>query len=253
MSAMPLLHSATSPCPPQVSFFQAVESGDLQAVLEWIDFDPQIIHSVTTGESARPAFSFDNLAQQQIGLFWDTGMSALHIAVIFNDLPMSSLLLERGIHPDVFTPQKTTPLYYAMTSESFECAQLLIGAGANLNAKHRMGLTPLHEAIRVNSEALVRLLIEHGADPELDNDYGNSPPELARVWHKTAIHRYLQGVTNALKEQHLLHQELEAPVSNDSAVLLMPDPLTPDGLMPDHSEVKSPTNTLSPQKPILRL
>ncbi|MCL7051434.1 hypothetical protein MKW94_009087 [Papaver nudicaule] len=64
---------------------------------------------------------------------------------------------------------------------SEECVRLLVSAGANGNHKDIRGqLTPLHMAAGYVKPDVVRTLIELGADPEIEDERGRTPLELAR-------------------------------------------------------------------------
>lgn len=56
------------------------------------------------------------------------------------------------------------------------------------------GQPPLHVAVVNNQEAVVRLLLENGADPNVRNDEGSSPAEMAAAAGASeAIVALLQG------------------------------------------------------------
>lgn len=59
-------------------------------------------------------------------------------------------------------------------------ARVLLGAGADPNARGEMDETPLHAAIRSGNAELVSLLIQHGADPDLRGEFGTGRELAAR-------------------------------------------------------------------------
>lgn len=59
-----------------------------------------------------------------------------------------------------------TPLQVATRNGNLTVVKMLLGAGADPNARDDLGRTPLHEAVLRNSEELVRTLLEAGADSE---------------------------------------------------------------------------------------
>ena len=68
------------------------------------------------------------------------------------------------------------PLHTAAIENRKEVAELLIRAGANVNAKDtRNGWTPLHVAAVKAEMPLVELLIANGADVNAKNNAGNTP------------------------------------------------------------------------------
>ena len=74
-------------------------------------------------------------------------------------------LLEQGT--DATTPQGdgTTALHWASYWDDGDSADLLIGAGANVNAANDLGVTPLWTACENGSAAMVERLLQAGASP----------------------------------------------------------------------------------------
>ncbi len=76
------------------------------------------------------------------------------------------LLLSKGA--DVHATRgfsKLTPLHVAARSKNIAGSELLVAAGADVNAKDTYDATPLHWAVINNSPEIVKLLLEKGADP----------------------------------------------------------------------------------------
>jgi len=61
-------------------------------------------------------------------------------------------------------PSELTPLHMAVNAGNFQAAQLLVGAGADVNAPTREGRMPLHQAVGRADLALAELLVAHGAN-----------------------------------------------------------------------------------------
>jgi hypothetical protein len=70
------------------------------------------------------------------------------------------------------------PLKVAVTWDDVLAVELLLDAGAAINAKHEGGDTALHHAIRMGNFGVARLLIRRGADQSIRNDQGELPREL---------------------------------------------------------------------------
>ena len=93
----------------------------------------------------------------------------LHRAAEEGDMARASELVREGAALNVFDDIGYTPLHYAAKNERFEIVQLLIEAGANINAREEE--TNSDTAIAVAAESaspgMVKLLLQHGADPSI--------------------------------------------------------------------------------------
>ena len=90
-------------------------------------------------------------------------------------------LLEGGADPDAARGDGLSALHLAAQQGSLEIAQLLIGSGATVEAKTRIGdYTPLHLASGGAHASVVRALIDAGADPAaITSRTGVTPLHLA--------------------------------------------------------------------------
>ena len=70
---------------------------------------------------------------------------------------------------------EATPLYYAAQSGHKEIAELLIGKGADVDAKDDLGLTSLYHAVIEEQKEIAELLIAKGADVNAKNNFGETP------------------------------------------------------------------------------
>jgi ankyrin repeat protein len=90
----------------------------------------------------------------------------------------------------------STPLHWAAWKGHAEIVQILLDAGADMQAKNEnghWGNTPLHAAAHGNQAAAARVLIASGADVNAKDSFGQTP--LAH----TAIHK-ATAAAKALKE-----------------------------------------------------
>lgn len=108
--------------------------------------------------------------------------SALHWAVIANQVEMAKYLLDEGAKIEGtddlggFTP--------LMETSMLEMVQLLVKRGANVNAKNKMNYTPLHKAVfnfmgadpnEKDCEKILNLLLEKGANIDAQDNNGITP------------------------------------------------------------------------------
>jgi uncharacterized protein len=73
-----------------------------------------------------------------------------------------------------------TPLHWMATLGDLVAIELLIAAGANIDAADDQGNTPLHEAVSSRHTSAVLLFLERGASVTVKNMSGLSPRDLAQ-------------------------------------------------------------------------
>lgn len=84
-------------------------------------------------------------------------LSALIDAVMHNQAKKVVRLLKRGVNPNECEDELLfSPLHYAAAHSRVEVAQLLLAAGANLEAKDFEGFTPLETACLHGNRAFIR-------------------------------------------------------------------------------------------------
>jgi ankyrin repeat protein len=74
---------------------------------------------------------------------------------------------------------------------NLEAAQLLLTAGADVNARMEHGLTALHCAALQGLEEMVQLLLHHVADDTLTDDRGRTAVQIASSHKQSTIVRLL--------------------------------------------------------------
>ncbi len=118
------------------------------------------------------------------------GDTVLHVAAAGYRVEIARMLMEAGA--DVASAKNrrcSQPLHYAadghQESPSWNPArqvamlQLLLEAGAPMNAQDKNGASPLHRAVRTRCATAVKCLIEAGADPAIWNKPGSTAFHLA--------------------------------------------------------------------------
>lgn len=78
-----------------------------------------------------------------------------------------------------------SPLHIVANWGDIEAIEILVSAGADINAKGETGFTPLHCAAEQNRPAAILKLLQLGARI-LENDDGETPLELAESLDNTA-------------------------------------------------------------------
>lgn len=93
----------------------------------------------------------------------------LHSAAQDGDLEKVEKLLKAKYPVNRFDELGKTPLHYAVAGEHFAVVEVLIRAGANVNAhdERTIGNTPLADCAKTCSFQMAQRLIRAGADPTI--------------------------------------------------------------------------------------
>lgn len=111
------------------------------------------------------------------------GYTALHYAAQHNHVKIVIFLLSKGCPPDA-SSCGATPLHRASYSGSLESCELLLKAGADVNAidsSYRDMGSPLHKAYSVANVPTVALLLTYGANPLQLDASGKTPVQLLKM------------------------------------------------------------------------
>ncbi|GLD97359.1 hypothetical protein PINS_up006043 [Pythium insidiosum] len=103
------------------------------------------------------------------------GLTALHRAVSNEHLELVQVLLVAGADIEAPGPNAQTALHQATLMDSVAMATLLIDAGADVNASTLDSAAPLHIAARRGNEKMLALLASKGADKSKRNNQGQTP------------------------------------------------------------------------------
>ncbi|MCC6795838.1 MAG: ankyrin repeat domain-containing protein, partial [Candidatus Hydrogenedentes bacterium] len=78
--------------------------------------------------------------------------------------------LSEGHDPNLFDEISHTPLHYALENGHLEVCDVLLAAGADINAceEQRIGNTPIREVAEDCSFQVAEWLVSHGADPNIE-------------------------------------------------------------------------------------
>jgi ankyrin repeat protein len=113
------------------------------------------------------------------------GTTALHYAVLADNLPVVRLLLQHGADASAANRYGMTPLQGAATNGSGQAAELLLEAGADANAVLAEGESVLMTAARTGGVDVINRLLDYGADISArERWYG----ETALIWAAAENH-----------------------------------------------------------------
>ncbi len=96
---------------------------------------------------------------------------------------LAQLLIDAGAEINAQDPRDGTPLMICAGEGHIALAELLLRYGADINAQHaKSGETALFTAIRTPRLPVLEFLLQHKADPNIPNDSGETPLLKAEKW-----------------------------------------------------------------------
>jgi ankyrin repeat protein len=125
----------------------------------------------------------------------EDGFFPLGLAAFFGHPETVRLLLARGadVAQVARNAMRIQAIHAAVAGRSRETVELVVEAGAPINAQQDKGWTALHEVVNKKDLDLTRYFLAHGADPKVQNDEGKSPIGLAAEQGSAAILKVLKG------------------------------------------------------------
>ena len=105
------------------------------------------------------------------------GMTALHWAAMKGRLDLAEMLVDAGADLEAGTRLGGhTPLHVASRAAQAPLVEALLQAGADATAATTTAATPLHFAAAAGSAAAIEALVRHGADPDArEPEWGQTP------------------------------------------------------------------------------
>jgi ankyrin repeat protein len=134
-----------------------------------------------------------------VNRFSADGFTALHFAAYYGALGAMRLLIERGADLEAVTQNflSNMPLHAAAAGATRrEACSILLGAGANVNAKQHDGYAVLHTPAMHGDRAQVELMLSYGADPGVKSDKGETPGDMAAAQGHSDIAAMLRGLAS---------------------------------------------------------
>jgi len=123
------------------------------------------------------------------------GWTPLHAASFANNAATAAVLIGAGADVNARAKNRfdNTPLQVAMLSQASDAAKVLIAHGADLDAKMSEGATALHEAAMNGDVTSIRMLLAAGADPSIQLPDGRTALDFARAAKNEEAARLLQA------------------------------------------------------------
>lgn len=107
------------------------------------------------------------------------GTTALHSAVIGNQMESCEILLRAGISVDAKTKVDRTPLHLAAYNGHERIVKFLLDKNCGVDPEDMLLMTPLHWAVENGYPNVVRMLLSHGADPDRLSKFNKTPRSIA--------------------------------------------------------------------------
>lgn len=147
-----------------------------------------------SSEGATDPFSVEQFIARgsDLGIKGDTGTTILHECIRLRLDALTQLLVDAGAPLDAPDPHDNTPLHFAAIHRGVRGAQLLLLAGANKHAKNFSGQTPLHVAVAFGSQDVAETLLSANARALEKDIHGDTP-----------MH-YAASMGNSMFVEHLL-------------------------------------------------
>ena len=134
---------------------------------------------------------FNTLTGNGVNKRNDDGETRLYRAARSGNIKEVKRLLNNGANPDVPDAHGLTPLHQAAYWGETEIVDLLIKAGANVNAENKgRGWTPLHSAAvsggMRSRKDVIDLLRKAGAEETPKDKHGWTPADYMQLWEENA-------------------------------------------------------------------
>ncbi|GAU50955.1 hypothetical protein TSUD_411430, partial [Trifolium subterraneum] len=176
-----------------------------EVLVEETDTPPHLrdlSHAAQNGDLNALRLALDNLSGS-IDEPVEDGDTALHLTCLYGHFQCAQLLLERGADLEAKDEDGAIPLHDACAGGFLEIVQLLFNRASDAEHIKRMlesvdseGDTPLHHAARGEHADVIRLLLSNGASSTKENLYGKTPAELPE--HNTEARRLLEATATAM-------------------------------------------------------
>ncbi len=126
----------------ELSFFEASMVGNLDELNAWLTYRPEVLHSYARD-----------------------GYTGLQLACFFAHPTLAQRLLEAGadVHAVAKNEMRIQPLHAAVAGRNLEIVEMLLAAGADVNAKQQGDFTPLMAAVQNGDAQMVAVLRAAGA------------------------------------------------------------------------------------------
>ena len=194
----------------QTTIFEAIVSGDVAAVKRKLARDPGAL-AERDADGLTPlllALYHDRQEIVEVILVRDPPLDVHEAAALGRVDALAALLRRSTRRATEFSRDGFTPLHLAAYFDRPDAASLLLGRGAEIDARSTnprlTSMTPLHSAAAGGSTGVAAILLDHGADPNATQPGG---------W--TALHQAAANGNLGLCRALLEHEADPAPMADD--------------------------------------
>ena len=163
---------------------------------------PVSVEAFTYTQGGRPTrlTRVEVLDAQYAAVATEVRPHGLSDAVLKGDLAAATVLIAKGIdveeqdtRPNIAGANGRRPLNWAALRNNTAMIELLLDAGAAIDATNLSGFTALHHAAEGNALEALKLLIERGANLEQRNANGQTPLDFAIAANRIAMFEVLKA------------------------------------------------------------
>ena len=137
--------------------------------------DPQQLLHVVADGGADVNYLFEG-NENEMGVFQVT---ALHICSQKGHVECAKVLLDHGADPEITASWGQTALMHSVNTQWHDMLELLIGAGARLDASDYQGRCSLTYALTNHDLRSMHMLLKAGARIDVPDHYGHTPVHIA--------------------------------------------------------------------------
>ena len=184
-----------------------------------LPMEAQSVRSLFTALEKDDTSSLKNLLQSgaDVNAADTDSDNVLMYAALYASPPAMQILLDYKANPNQSNKLGETPLMWS--THDLQKVKLLVGSGADINAKSAAGNTALLIAAKgTNRLPLVQWLVDHGADCRAVNNSGENALMRAAEYGDTTLLRFLydKGIALSIKDHdssHVLLSAAENPIA----------------------------------------
>ena len=138
------------------------------------------------------------------------GQTALHFAVLAQNLDLVELLLQYQANPNIQDNHEVgfnTPLHLAADLNLIKIMEVFLEKGGDPTLKNKCGFTCLHIAARKGYTHLAKTLVSKGVDPNIRDKFGNNAAYWAKEFDHREIMEFLPDPLKISKEEFTEYME----------------------------------------------